>query len=332
MSFLVVFQKIIQLFLILLVGFAANKMRFFDRDLREKVTALILNITLPGVILSTVWNEPDLPSARQFLLYFALAALFYLFAYVFGLAASKLIPFPYSIKGLVRFVLMFGTVGFMGYPVVQSIFGQKGVFYTTMVNLPHNILITAFGAAFLLQDRKAMREHGDPAVDGVALPEEISGKAFAKEDVKKLLLSPVILSSLAAFFFALTRIPVPAPVSGAADTIGQITTPAAMLIIGSSLAETRFRELFSDKWVYVILALRMAVMPILVFLIFRRLSDDPLFVSVLTVLSGMPVARMGQMMAVKYRVNEGLMARSISLSVLLCGITIPLIATGFAVS
>ena len=84
MSFWIVFQKIIQLFLIVLIGFAANKLHFFNRDLREKVTALVLNITLPGVILSTVWGEGDLPSPGQFLLYFAMVLLFFAVQFAVG--------------------------------------------------------------------------------------------------------------------------------------------------------------------------------------------------------------------------------------------------------
>ena len=158
MSFWIVFQKIIQLFLIVLIGFAANKLHFFNRDLREKVTALVLNITLPGVILSTVWGERDLPSPGQFLLYFAMVLLFFAVQFAVGKLAAGLIPFPQTMRGLVRFALLFATVGFMGYPVVQSIFGQKGMFYTTMVNLPFNVLILWIGASMLLAVKYRVNE------------------------------------------------------------------------------------------------------------------------------------------------------------------------------
>ena len=326
MDFWTVFQKIIQLFLIMLVGFAANKLRFFDRDLREKVTALVLNVSLPGVILSTVWNVQDLPSAKMFLFCLLLVLLYFVTELLIGLSASHLIPFPYSMRGLVRFALTFGNVGFMGYPVIQSIFGQKGMFYTTMVNLPYNILILSVGAVMVLKDKQAMQEHGELQISGDEQNRDAAMSAFTKEDLKKLLLSPCVLSSFVAFFFALTRISVPSVMSETATTLGQITTPAAMLIVGSSLAETRFRDLFRDAWLYVLTVLRTIAMPLLIFLIFRLLSDDRLFVGALTVLAGMPVAATGQMLAVKYRVNEDRMARAISLTVLCSGITIPLIA------
>ncbi len=327
MSFWIVFQRIIQLFLIMLVGFLANKLHFFDRDLREKVTALVLNISLPGVILSTVWNEPDLPSAGRFLISFALVMVFFVVEVSAGWLAARLIPFPHSMRGLVRFALTFGNVGFMGYPVIQSIFGQKGMFYTTMVNLPYNILILSVGAVLILQDKQVMQERGELQIQENEQNRDAAMSVFTKKDLKKLLLSPCILSSFAAFFFVLTRIPVPSVMSETASTLGQITTPATMLIVGSSLAETRFRDLFNDVWLYVLTVLRVIALPLLVFLIFRSLSDDRLFVGVLTVLAGMPVAATGQMLTVKYRVNEDRMARIISLTVLCSGITIPLIAT-----
>ena len=99
------------------------------------------------MILSTVWGEGDLPSPGQFLLYFAMVLLFFAVQFAVGKLAAGLIPFQQTMRGLVRFALLFATVGFMGYPVVQSIFGQKGMFYTTMVNLPFNVLILWIGAS-----------------------------------------------------------------------------------------------------------------------------------------------------------------------------------------
>ena len=326
MDFWIVFQKIIQLFLIVLVGFIANKLHVFDRDLREKVTALVLNITLPGVILSTVWGEPDLPEPGQFLLYFGMVLLFFAVQFAFGKLAAVLIPFPQTMRSLVQFALLFSTVGFMGYPVIQAIFGQEGMFYTTMVNLPFNVLILWAGAALLLKDKKKMFENGEISLSEEELRQETEAAAFTGKEWKKLLLSPCILTSLIAFFFALTRLQVPGVVSEAASAIGQVTTPATMLIVGSSLAETKFRELFNNGWLYIVAALRLLAMPLIVFFVFRMMTDDMVFVGVLTILAGMPVASTGQMLAVKYRVNEGVMARVISLSVLCCGITIPLLA------
>jgi len=45
----------------------------------------------------------------------------------------------------VAFALIFGNVGFMGYPVVASIFGQQAVFYAAVLNMVNTFAVFTVG-------------------------------------------------------------------------------------------------------------------------------------------------------------------------------------------
>lgn len=326
MSYSAVLFKILQLFLMILVGYIANRLQFFDRKMREMVTELVLNITLPGLILSSVWNDTDFPAPGTFLYLFLMVLLWYMFAAFVGKALSRLLHFPTTTRGLVEFVAMFSNVGFMGYPVIQTIFGQSGMLYTTMFNLPFNILTLTYGVLILLRDKAALqtqrRDGGEAAGSGRQETPRLSAAEW-----KKIFRSPAVLASAIAFFFVLTRLRVPAFLGETADTIGRITTPAAMMVTGSSLAEMRFKEMISSKWAYLTTLIRLLCMPLLTFVLLRLLIKDPIFLGVATILSGMPAASVGQMLCVRHHVNERLMARTCFLTTLGMAITIPLFAT-----
>ena len=158
MDFWYVFQKMIELFLIVIIGYAACKIGIFDRDVREKVTRLVLDITLPAMILSSVMMQEELPQTSQILQLMMIAAASYIILFAVAILAPKLLRVPRKEEGIYRFMLAFGNVGFIGYPVTQAIFGDSAIFYTSVFNLPFNFLVYSAGVIFLQQSGDSTRK------------------------------------------------------------------------------------------------------------------------------------------------------------------------------
>lgn len=53
----------------------------------------------------------------------------------------RYLPVKLSDRGIYSFMLAFGNVGFIGYPIVASIFGASAVFYASILNFPSTLLI-----------------------------------------------------------------------------------------------------------------------------------------------------------------------------------------------
>ena len=115
-------------------------------------------------------------------------------------------------------------------------------------------------------------------------------------------------------------------VGQACGLLGQMTVPAAMLVIGSTLAKMPLKDMISDGWAYVTTALRLVGVPLLVFVVGGIFIKDPYILAITALLSGMPAASSGTMMCLAYGGDVQAMARGTFLTTVLSLVTLPIIA------
>ena len=313
MDFLTVFSRMLQLFLIMAAGYAAGRVKFLNREMRSSMTALVLNITMPAMFVAAVINAESLPEAGEFVLLFGVVLIEYACALGISFLLIRLLRFPRNISGSSVFILVFGNMSFMGFPVMQAIWGNEGVFYALMFTLPFNIMLDSLCARLILHDRQAASPGGEK--------EERTGQSW-----KQVLRSPIFIASVIAFVLALIKIQVPEVISVTLNSVGSVTTPLTMLIIGASLSDVSFREVFNVPVIYVLSFLKLIAMPVLIWLIFRTFLKNSMFLGVTTIINAMPVAAVGQMLCLRYRCNEDFMAKAIFITTVCSVVTIPLIA------
>ena len=217
-----IFQEIVTLFVIVGVGYAAKRLRFMNDEFDRMLSKLVINIALPGMILGSVLTATELPTQTEVWLCLGLSVASNLVMFAVAYAFTLLMRIPDGHRGVYRFMLCFGNVGFIGYPVLSAVFGPDALVYAAVFNLPFNFFVFTVGAWFLTQDTD-----GDVKV-------QTTWRTFV---------TPVMLSCVAAVLLTLGGIHY-APILGdALNTLGSITTPAALLIIGSSLANLPVHDL-----------------------------------------------------------------------------------------
>lgn len=312
MEFLNVFQKMIELFLVILVGYFACKKKILEKEARIKLTNIVLNITLPAMILSSVMTQDELPAIGEIVQLLFVAAASYVILFLGAFLFPRLLRVPVDKRGVYQFMLTFGNVGFIGFPVTQAIFGERAIFYTSVFNLPFNILVYSVGVGFIQKSANA----GEPQTSQEKKT-CITAKTF---------LSPCMLASYLSLAMALLHIRGPQLIGNTCTMLGNITTPAALLIIGSSLAEMRFREMFGNVRVYLFTVIRLLVVPMITYAIFKPFLSNPLILGVMVIVSAMPVATNGTMLCLQYHGDERLMAQGTFLTTLGSIFTIPLIS------
>lgn len=315
MDFLYVFSKMAELFLIIVIGYITCKCGVFGKEARVQVTKLVMNVAIPGITLSSVLNQDNLPEPSQILGLFAVAFSSYFVLIAATYVVPRLLRVSKRQTGIYQFMLAFPNVGFIGYPVTQAIFGDRAVFYTCVFNLPFNFLVYSIGVIFIQKSAAMTKEQGN----GAAKP-AISYKTF---------LTPCLISSVFAILLAFTGWKGPAIIGDTCEMLGNITTPAALMVIGSSLAEMPVREMFSNGRVYLFAVFRLLLLPLLVYVIYRGFVTDSLLLGVCVIISAMPVATTGTMLCLQYKADEKLMAQGTFITTLTSMITIPLLAMLF---
>ena len=205
-------------------------------------------------------------------------------------------------RGVIAFALIFGNVGFMGYPVVASIFGHQAVFYAAVLNVVNTFAVFTIGTMMVTGGEGNSRE---------------------KFNRKVLYGTPMLAAYAAMLIVALGIDNVPAVVSQPLTMIGNITVPAALLIIGSSMSNLPLKALLGNATVYATALLRLAVLPVGVHFLCLLLGFSPFVVGINTVVIAMPVATYGTILCLKYGRDTTLMAEITFITTLLSLVSIP---------
>jgi predicted permease len=121
----------------------------------------------------------------------------------------------------------------------------------------------------------------------------------------------------------------PQIIGSACELLGQITTPAALLIIGSSLAELPAKDMFSNIRIYLFTAIKLVAVPLITYFVYSKFIEDRLLLGVAVVIAAMPVATNGTMMCIQYHGDEKLMAQGTFITTLLSMVSIPMISMLF---
>lgn len=302
--------QMIILLVVVLVGFVAHRCNLMGGDFDKHLSAFIIDISSPCLILSSVFGD-SLPDRSLIVPLLLVSFATYLFLWALALLVSRFLGRDDVERGLFSFMVMFANVGFLGYPVAASIFGPEAVFYASLLNMPNTLFIFVFGVAFVK-----------------------GGSASLRNFDWHLLFTPAMLACYASILLVALGVDnVPRVVSQPVSLIGAITVPGALLIIGSSMAGVSLAGAFKSARVYAITVVRIVLVPLCVMGFFSLVSlvvpIDPFVIDINTVIIGMPVASYGTMFCLRYGRDDTLMVQATMLSTLLSAVSIPLLTLLF---
>ena len=304
------------LFILLAVGFIARRAKLMNDTFDTMLSQLVMNIAMPAMILNSVLSADELPDPETIGLILACSCIAYVVICAVAALVGRLFRrLPAASQGAHSFIIAFGNVGFVGFPVLSAVFGPSAVLYGAIYNIPFNFAIFTAGVRMV-----ARKDRGASDAGHGTFRERVRRAA-------KSLFTPATLACLAVVVLALLRVTDNGGiVQTSCSYLGQLTVPASMLIIGSSLAMQPLRSTLGHLSPYISSALRLLGIPLLVNLAFRFFVADPLVLGVLTISSGMPVAAMGVMLALAYKGDRETMMRGTFITTVASILTIPLLA------
>jgi Predicted permeases len=294
------FNQIMVLFLIMLVGAAAKKFRAVDDSLQKNITDFIFNVSLPALLISSMRFEFSQELLKSSVILFLVSIGLYVLSTVFAFVIVRFIKADELSKKIYRFILIFSNIGFMGYPVVDAIYGHKGLFYTAIFNITYNFYVWTMGI-FIISSRTEDKKIG---LKNVINPGTVA-----------------IIIGLLMFIFS---IPLPKPIVSMLDMVGNTTTPLSMILIGFMLANFSIKKAFASPMVFVMAMFRLIIIPLIFLLILKPFISDSLVFDVPVILMAMPAAAITAMFAEKFGGDTYLASQNVFITTLLSVITIPL--------
>ena len=301
-NFLTVGTQVLELFILIAVGFLCGKTKMLNEKTVKSVTDIVLYIVCPCVIIENFIRPFD-PAMLGGLLTAGAAAL------VIHIVSAVIAMLVFHDKKpernrVYRFALIFSNCGYMSLPMQQAILGSDGVFFGAVYIVVFNIVMWTFGVWLSSGDKKSLSS-------------------------KKILLNPCIIGMAIGFVIFLTSMPVPEIIEKPIGFLANLNTPLPMMIVGYYLSQTKILDAFKDGKGFICVLFRLIAIPLLAFggMMLCGIRDTVLITCVIA--ASAPAAAATTMFAAKFDNDARLSVNLVTLSTLLSVITMPLIV-GFA--
>ncbi len=292
--------QMVALFLLVLAGYVSRKCGLMGQDFDRKLSNFVIQVTAPCLVIASTMGDV-MPDRSHILPLLGVGAATYAVLIALAYVLPRFMPVKESDRGMYSFMLTFANVGFIGYPIVASIFGQSAVFYACILNAPNTLTIFVWGVMFITGDK--------------------AGKFNPK-----LLLSPAMIATYISIVIVALGWKAPEFIAQPFTLLGNMTVPAALLVIGSSIGGMPVRQMAGSIGTYVMCVFRLLLLPVGLFYLFRLCGVDQQIDAINAVLIGMPVASYGTMFCMKYNKDTTVMTQGTFLSTVLSVLSIPLLA------
>lgn len=290
------------MFVYVVTGIIMAKCNILRHEGRSSFINLLLDITLPRMILNSFNVEigiDELISAGEIMI---ISVVCVFIAWLTGKVFWR--NQPHERKAVLEFSTLFSNAGNAGMPIVASVFGTEGVFYASFYLLPVRILIWTLGLSLFVDER----------------------------DTKKRIMTLLKTPSLVVVFIgiALMFMPfkLPSVLSVAVKNIGDMTGPLSMMIIGAALGESNLREAL-DIDAFKLTFVRLAVQPLIFLFLFRALGVQAILWQVAVTLTAMPAAANTEIIAEMYGKDYAFAARCVVVSTVASLFSVPLLTLLF---
>lgn len=294
-------EQMILLFVLIFIAYIASKVGLLPKNANKVIADLVVNITNPATILYAVGTSSHALSNTTVLGILGLTILVLGSQILLAHGYTKALRLKPDTAGVYRFMLVFSNCGFLGYPVLQALYGGDAVFIASMYVLIFQILSFTYGVRQISPD-----------------------PAFREFDLKRFC-TPMVITSILALILYLTNVRFHPTVLNTLSLLDRITSPASMLVIGCVLAAYPLKTIFGRWHVYVFCVVRLIVIPVLVWAVLRLFITDSLILGVMVVLSAMPAATNTVLLTAKYGGDEPTAASGLFVSTLLSLITLPVL-------
>lgn len=298
MDLSIIVNGVISLFLIILVGVYAAKRKIITKEINKGLTNILLKITLPCLVVSSFIFDLSEELKGNIIKCFIYSPLVLLISIV--VSYIFLLPIKGGKKIIIQFANVFSNCGFIGFPIVFSIYGNEGVIYASIFNLFFTVFLWTYGVILF------------------------NGK-MKREDIKQVLLNPAIIAVIIGLIIMVLGINIPNVLSSTLDLVGNMTSPLSMIIVGVILGNAKIISYLKDKSIYYSAFLKLIVMPCIIIIISKIINDNSLVSKTLIILTAMPAAAMTSILAESFDKESEYSAVIVFITTLFSLITFPIL-------
>ena len=289
MDTLAVIGSMGSLVLVTLIGCVAARAGFLTSEVRPKLSALIFNVTLPCTILASVGEVDSSAGTEQITWSFVLGAALFFVMFAAAALACLALRVPRDERPLYLFMGVLTNTGFIGFAVLESLFGGGSVFLGSIFIAVSNVFLYSIGVGVLTSGGEKNDEKNVASV-----------RSFRIAGVLKNVLNVPMVASVIALVVFFSNVSLPGPVAQAVDMVGGATSPLAMMLVGLAIAEADLLRVLGNGRLWGFSAIRFLLVPAACYLLLAPVVPDPLSLGVFIVMLAMPTGSMAAAIASTY--------------------------------
>ncbi len=293
-------QQVIILYLIVAVGFVADRLHVFGQNTARRSNDLLFYIITPVVIIQSFMNmEFDIKTAKSLLIAFV--------CMVGTLVVGILIAIPFfNNKGnknssVFKYAVSYGNMGYMALPLCNAILGSEGVFFCSAGVVAFNILSFTHGIWCINR-----------------------GEGETKFELKRLVLNPGVISVLIGLPLFIFDFEIPGVIQSAVTHISNLNTPLAMIFLGTYIANTDLKTMFKEKNNYLVILLKTLALPLIMFCVFKLVGISGTLLTACMISASVPSASNTVMFSAKYGKDTGVASKVVAICSIVSVLTMPI--------
>lgn len=286
--------------ILMIIGFNLRNKKILNDDAENALTYILVNIAIPAMLVNSFLVDFSVEQLKTGLTLLMVAVFFDLFLILLGnVVAIKLED--KDKKKVVKFTVALMNGAFMGYPIVNQMFGAEGLFYATMFHTPNIIFMWTYGTSLFLDGKKDKKRY------------------------IQMFVNPGMVGVYIGLLIYLSRIQLPPFAINLVGLMANVTTVLSMIIIGSKIATIGIHNSFFDIKVYFASCWRLIISPIIMIIILKFLNFEEMIEQIYVIYAALPVAVMMPIMAKSYgNGDDGFASKIVVITHLLSLVTIPL--------
>ena len=241
-TFDIILQQVGLFVIYILAGLLLVKTKVLNRETLEPISKFVIKMALPLMVFINITDGTDKKNLYESWPILVIAVGFYICIYSAGAKAVKFFKLQESRVGIYRAMLLFGNIGFIGLPMISSVFPENGILYASVFMLIDQFMLWTLG-------------------------EKLTSPTGEGGFKLKKMINPATVAIVLAIVLKFTGIRIPVLLDTAFSKTGSTASPLAMIYVGGIFAGISLKKYLREISLYGIVLLKMILAPVFLFLI-----------------------------------------------------------------
>ena len=302
-GFNTIVTSITTLGLAMVIGFISVKTGYLDIKIKDAISKVIIRITLPLLMITSL-TKLTLDAQKAFNSVITVIASIAIVGimYLGGRITAHFLKLDDAKRRTHICISTFGNVVFIAYPLIQALLGDEGLLYAALFAFANDLWLWTAGV--------------------YTLSGGTDKNASIWANLKKLI-TPSTIGFMISLVMLITGLRFTGIVKDVLTNVGSLTTYLSMLFIGMTLAMVDFKGILKRVSLYVLIAVKMLIIPAILVFIFKYIPIDETVKTVLILQAAIPTSTVVVILTTDYGADTIYGAEGVFLSTLISLATLP---------